>query len=308
MDWNFIAQILFSAIRAGTPLLLVALGELVLERSGVLNLGQEGVMLMGAVAGFAMALSTGNAWAGVGMAMLIGALMALLFGVLVLSLACNVYAAGLALAIFGSGLSAFIGSDFIGQSIEGFDRLPVPVLSAIPIVGPALFTHDALVYLSWGLAAVIGWWLGHSRGGLMLRAIGENPQAAHANGLPVLKVRYLAVLFGGAMSGLGGAYLSLAYTPMWSEGMTAGRGWIALALVVFAMWRPGRLVFGAYLFGFAGILHLVLQGAGWNVPSNLLAMLPYGLTILALIWLSRNRVASALHTPRSLGQTFMPGD
>lgn len=304
---ELLTNILAATVVAGTPLLLVALGELICERSGVLNLGQEGMMLMGAVAGFVATLSTGSLAAGVAAAILTGVGMALLFGFMAVTLAANQYAAGLALTIFGTGLSAFAGSGFVGESIEGFERLAIPLLSDIPVIGHALFNQDLLVYFSFFAVIVISLFLRRSRAGLILRAVGESPDSANANGLRVLTVRYLAVAFGGAMAGLAGAYLSLAYTPMWTENMTSGRGWIALALVVFASWRPGRLLLGAYLFGAASILHLVLQGFGWRSPTELLAMLPYAVTILMLIFLSFDPVRTRLNTPLSLGQPYRPG-
>lgn len=304
---ELLTNILAAMVVAGTPLLLVALGELICERSGVLNLGQEGMMLMGAVAGFVVALTTGSLAVAVFAAVFAGIGMALLFAFMAVTLAANQYAAGLALTIFGTGLSAFVGAGFVGESINGFERVAIPLLSDIPVIGRVLFHQDPLVYLS--LVAFVGIWLflHHSRGGLLLRAVGEDPEAANANGLKVLVVRYLAVAFGGGMAGLAGAYLSLAYTPMWTENMTAGRGWIALALVVFATWRPERVLIGAWLFGAASILHLVLQGLGWRASTELLAMLPYVVTILMLVLLSWNPARTRLNTPLSLGQPYRPG-
>lgn len=304
---EMLTNVLAAMVVAGTPLLLVALGELICERSGVLNLGQEGMMLMGAVAGFVTALTTGNLALAVIVAMLAGVGMSLLFAFMAVTLAANQYAAGLALTIFGTGLSAFVGAGFVGESIDGFERLAIPLLSDIPVIGRVLFHQDVLVYFSLAACAGIALFLRNSRGGLLLRAVGESPESANANGLKVLTIRYLAVAFGGAMAGLAGAYLSLAYTPMWTENMTAGRGWIALALVVFATWRPGRVLLGAYLFGAASILHLVLQGLGWRSSTELLAMLPYVITILMLILLSFNPVRTRLNTPLSLGQPYRPG-
>ncbi len=304
---EMLTNVLAATVVAGTPLLLVALGELVCERSGVLNLGQEGMMLMGAVAGFVAALSTGSLAAGVFAAVLTGIAMSMLFALMAVTLAANQYAAGLALTIFGTGLSAFLGSGFVGQSIAGFDKLAIPLLSELPVIGKVLFTQDLLVYVSLLLLVAVMLFLAKTRGGLLLRAVGESPTAANANGLKVMTVRYLAVAFGGGMAGLAGAYLSLAYTPMWTEGMTAGRGWIALALVVFASWRPERVLLGAYLFGAASILHLVLQGLGWHISTELLAMLPYLVTILMLVLLSWNPARTRLNTPLSLGQPYRPG-
>ncbi|MAK51803.1 MULTISPECIES: ABC transporter permease [unclassified Marinobacter] len=304
---ELLTNVLAATVVAGTPLLLVALGELICERSGVLNLGQEGMMLMGAVAGFVAALTSGSLVVGVAAAVLAGTGMSLLFAFMAVSLAANQYAAGLALTIFGTGLSAFLGAGFVGQSIDGFTRVAIPFLSDIPVLGRVLFDQDPLVYLSLIVFVGVAIFLRHTRGGLLLRAVGEDPEAANANGLKVLVVRYLAVAFGGGMAGLAGAYLSLAYTPLWTENMTAGRGWIALALVVFATWRPERVVLGAYLFGAASILHLVLQGLGWKSSTELLAMLPYVVTILMLVLLSWNPARTRLNTPLSLGQPYRPG-
>ncbi|MDO3721207.1 ABC transporter permease [Marinobacter sp. chi1] len=303
---EMLTNILAATVVAGTPLLLVALGELICERSGILNLGQEGMMLMGAVAGFIAALSSGSLLVGLIAAIATGVAMSLFFGFMAITLAANQYAAGLALTIFGTGLSAFVGSGFVGNSIEGFTRVALPVLSDIPVIGRVLFDQDPLVYVSFIACAGVAFFISRTRGGLILRAVGEDPDAANANGLKVQAVRYMAVAFGGGMAGLAGAYLSLAYTPMWTENMTAGRGWIALALVVFATWRPGRLLLGAYLFGAASILHLVLQGLGWNSPTELLAMLPYVVTILMLVLLSWDPARTRLNTPLSLGQPYRP--
>jgi len=240
-------------------------------------------------------------------AILAGIAMSLLFAFMAVTLAANQYAAGLALTIFGTGLSAFVGAGFVGRSIDGFERVAIPLLSDIPVLGRILFDQDLLVYFSLLACGGIYMFLRYSRGGLLLRAVGESPESANANGLKVLTIRYLAVAFGGGMAGLAGAYLSLAYTPMWTENMTAGRGWIALALVVFATWRPERVLLGAYLFGAASILHLVLQGLGWRSSTELLAMLPYVVTILMLILLSFNPIRTRLNTPLSLGQPYRPG-
>ncbi|WP_226505642.1 MULTISPECIES: ABC transporter permease [Pseudomonas] len=307
MDMELISNILFATVRCGTPLLLVALGELVCEKSGVLNLGQEGMMLFGAVVGFIVAASTGSLWLGVLLAMAAGMLLSSLFALVALSFNANQVATGLALTIFGVGLSTFVGAAWVGKPLAGFEPLAIPLLSGLPLLGRALFAQDALVYLSFVLFAVIAWVILKSRVGLIVQAVGENPDAASAMGLPVLRVRTLAVLFGGAMAGLAGAYLSLAYTPMWAENMSAGRGWIALALVVFASWRVWRLLLGAYLFGFASILYLVAQGLGLAIPSNLLAMLPYVATIVVLVLLSRDAIRTRLYAPVSLGQPWQPG-
>jgi simple sugar transport system permease protein len=307
MDLDLLSNILYAMVRTGTPLLLVALGELLCEKSGVLNLGQEGMMLFGAVIGFIVALSSGSLWLGVLLAIVAGMLLALLFAAVALGFNANQVATGLALTIFGVGLSTFVGATWVGKPLAGFEPIAIPLLSEIPLLGRMLFAQDALVYLSFALFAGVAWLLLKSRVGLIIQAVGENPDAASAMGLPVLRVRTLAVLFGGAMAGLAGAYLSLAYTPMWAENMSAGRGWIALALVVFASWRVLRVLLGAYLFGLASILHLVAQGIGLAIPANLLAMLPYGATILVLVLLSRDALKTRLFAPLSLGQPWQPG-
>jgi len=307
MDLDLLTNILYAMVRCGTPLLLVALGELVCEKSGVLNLGQEGMMLFGAVVGFIAAIGTGNLWLGVLLAMAAGMLLSALFALVALGCNANQVATGLALTIFGIGLSSFVGAAWVGKPLQGFEPVAIPLLSGIPLLGKMLFSQDLMVYLSFALFALIAWALLKSRIGLVLQAVGENPDAASAMGLPVLRVRTLAVLFGGAMAGMAGAYLSLAYTPMWAENMTAGRGWIALALVVFASWRVFRVLLGAYLFGLASILHLVAQGVGLAIPANLLAMLPYVATILVLVLLSRDAVRTRLFAPVSLGQPWKGG-
>lgn len=296
-----------SVVTAATPLLLAATGELVAEKSGVLNLGVEGMMLAGAVAGFATALATGSATLALLAAALAGAALALLFALLALLLLANQVASGLALTIFGIGLSALFGSAYVGVPVERLPRLDIPGLSDLPVLGPLLFGHDALVYLSLALVPATAWFLLRTRAGTVLRACGENAEAAHALGYPVLGVRCAAVLFGGATAGLGGAYLSLAYTPMWAEEMTAGRGWIALALVVFSSWRPWRLLLGAYLFGGVGILQLHAQSLGlFGVPSQVLSMLPYLATILVLFVIAAGPWRGRLAAPACLGQPFLP--
>ena len=235
-----------------------------------------------------------------------GSFMSLIFAVLVLQLGANQVATGLALTIFGTGLSAFIGSEFVGNTVQGFQPIAIPLLSSIPYLGDILFKHDILVYLSFALAIAIALVANKTRVGLVLKAVGENPHAANAIGIKVLRVRYLAILFGGAMTGLAGSYMSLVYTPMWAENMTAGRGWIALALVVFASWRVGRIMLGAYLFGFASIMHVVLQGLGVDISSNLLAMMPYVATVIVMVVISADQFKEKLLAPRSLGKPFDP--
>jgi len=299
--------ILVSVLTAATPLLLAAIGELVVERSGVLNLGVEGMMLAGAVAGFATALATGSATLAVLAAAAAGATLSLLFGLLALGLLANQVASGLALTIFGIGLSALFGSAYVGVPVERLPRLDLPGLSDLPLLGPLVFGHDALVYLALALVPATSWFLSRTHAGTVLRACGENAEAAHALGYPVRLVRQLAVLFGGATAGLAGGYLSLAYTPMWAEEMTAGRGWIALALVVFSSWRPWRLLLGAWLFGGMGILQLHAQSLGLvAVPSQLLSTLPYLATVFVLTVIAAGPRRQRFAAPACLGQPFLP--
>jgi general nucleoside transport system permease protein len=299
--------ILVTVIGAATPLLLAALGELVVEKSGVLNLGIEGMMLAGAVTAFATAITTGSSGLGILTGALAGALLALIFAVLTMSLLANQVATGLALTIFGIGLSALLGSGFVGTPAERLPRLAVPGMSDLPTLGPLLFRHDFLVYFALFMTAAVAWFLARTRAGMIVRAIGESHEAAHAIGYPVIRIRYLAILFGGVMSGLGGAFLSLSYTPMWVEEMTAGRGWIALALVVFSAWRPWRLLLGAYLFGGVTILQLYAQGSGlFHLPAQLLSMLPYLATIVVLTVISAGPWKGWLNAPACLGKPFHP--
>jgi simple sugar transport system permease protein len=307
MSTEILVASLLTIIGAATPLLLAALGELVAERSGVLNLGVEGMMLGGAVGGFAATLITGSGAIGIVVAALSGALMALLFAVLTLSLLSNQVATGLALTIFGIGVSALIGAAYVGSPVTPLPKLYIPGLSDLPIVGPILFAQDFLVYLSWAMTFAVAWFLTRSRPGMILRAVGESHDAAHAIGYPVIRIRYMAVLFGGAMAGLAGAYLSLSYTPQWVENMSAGRGWIALALVVFAAWRPWRALVGAYLFGGVTIIQLSAQTTGFvNVPSQVMSMLPYIATILVLVVISAGPWRGRLNAPACLGTPFRP--
>jgi simple sugar transport system permease protein len=298
--------ILVAAVAAGTPMVFAALGELITEKSGVLNLGVEGMMLMGAVTGFAVASQTGNPWLGALGGMVAGAAMALIFAVLTLNLMANQVASGLALTLFGVGLSAFLGKPYESVSLVVAPPPEIPLLSQIPVLGPLLFKYHVLVYVSWALFAAIAWFLYRSRAGLVLRSIGESPESAHAIGYPVIRIRYLATLFGGAMAGLGGAYLSEFYAPLWVEGMTAGRGWIALALVVFATWRPARVMIGAYLFGGVTIAQFFAQGAGISIASQFLSSLPYLATIVVLVFISRNLATIRLNAPVSLAKSYRP--
>ncbi len=294
---------LFSMIVAATPLIFAGIGELVTERSGVLNLGVEGMMLMGAVAAFATAFTIGSTPLAVIAGGLAGAAMALVFCVVSISLLANQAATGLALTIFGIGASGLIGQGFVGQALEPLAQLDLP-LTRDTAIGRILLSHDAMVYLALVLAGAVAWFLSHTRAGLALRAVGDNHDSGHALGLPVIRIRYLATLFGGAMAGLGGAYLSLAYTPMWGENMTAGRGWIALALVVFATWRPWRLVAGAYLF--AMVTQLQFYGQDWGLPiaSQFLAMAPYLATVVALVIISSDVNLTKANAPACIGRPF----
>jgi ABC-type uncharacterized transport system permease subunit len=299
-----LTDFILSVMATSTPLLLAATGELVTEKSGVLNLGLEGMMLVGAVAGFAVAYHSGSVTLGVLGGALAGTALALVFAVLTLSFLANQVATGLALTIFGTGLSALVGSPYVGIAIEPMPALVVPGLTSLPLVGPVLFGQNAFVYLSFAVLAGVGWFLHRSHAGLILLAVGDSHDAAHAIGYDVIGIRYLATAFGGAMSGLAGAHLSLGYSPSWAENMTAGRGWIALALVVFSTWRPIWLLVGAYLFGGIMYLSLYVQGTGLAIPSQLLAALPYLATIAVLVAISRDRARIRLNAPACLGLPF----
>ena len=299
-------SILLTIATAATPLLIAALGELVVERSGVLNLGVEGMMIMGAVCGFAGAVLGGSPWVGLVTGVLAGALFSLLFAFMTLSIAANQVATGLSLTILGLGLSGMIGESFVGRAGSKLPNLYIYGLSDLPLVGRLLFGQDPVFYLSILLAAGVAWFLFRTRKGLTLRSVGDSPSSAHALGIPVIRYRYLAVLFGGACAGLAGAHLSLVYTPQWVENMSAGRGWIALALVVFASWRPIRVVAGAYLFGAVTIGQLHAQALGLGIPAQLLSSLPYVATVLVLVFMSRNKRLTLVNTPASLGRSFVP--
>ncbi|MDQ6432898.1 ABC transporter permease [Mesorhizobium sp. LHD-90] len=298
--------ILLTIATAATPLLIAGVGELVVERSGVLNLGVEGMMIMGAVTGFGAALATGSPWLGFLAALVVGALFSLLFAVLTLSLATNQVATGLALTLLGLGFSGMLGERFVGMPGIKLGNLDIPYLSDLPVVGKLVFGQDPIFYLSVILTGGVAWFLFRTRAGLTLRSVGDNHGSAHALGINVIGIRYLAVMFGGACAGVAGAYLSLVYTPQWVENMTAGRGWIALALVVFASWRPWRVLAGAYLFGAVSIGQLHAQALGIGVPSQLLSSLPYLATIAVLVLISRNRRLTMINTPASLGRPFVP--
>jgi ABC-type uncharacterized transport system permease subunit len=295
---------MMTMMTAATPLVFAATGELVCEKSGVLNLGVEGMMLIGAVFGFAAVALTGQPLAGLLAGSLCGLVAALIFAVLTLTLLSNQVATGLALTIFGTGLSALVGLDYVGETIEQIRSIHIPVLSDLPVIGRLLFGHDPLVYLAIIILALSGWFLKHTRWGMILRAVGDSDVSAHAIGYPVIAIRYAAVAFGGAMAGLGGAYLSLVYTPLWAENMTAGRGWIALALVVFASWRPSRVLLGAILFGGITILQLNAQAAGLGIPGAFMSMLPYIATIVVLVLISRDAIRIRLNAPACLGKPF----
>ena len=302
MDLSAINPILFVAgfLVAATPLIFAAVGELVVEKSGSLNLGVEGMMIVGAICGFATAVETGSPLLGFAAAAVGGALLSLLFAFLTQVALANQVASGLALTLFGLGLSALLGQSYVGIKPPRLEDINFGPLADIPVIGPILFTHDIILYL--GLVLVAGVWavLKFTRAGLVLRAVGESHDAAHALGYKVKRIRTLAILFGGACAGLGGAYISLIRVPQWTEGMTAGAGWIALALVVFASWKPWRLLLGAYLFGGITQLQLNLQGAGVAIPVEYLAMSPYLITIVVLVILSRDTSAA----PACLGRTF----
>ena len=299
--------ILVGTLAAATPLIFAGLGELVVERTGVLNLGVEGMMLIGAIAGFAAAAETGyGAAAGLPAGALAGAATGMIFAFFALSLAANQAACGLALTIFGLGLSAFIGQSYVSYSLPGLKAIAIPFLSDIPLLGPVLFKQDAVVYLSIIAYGAVAWTLTKTRLGLLLKAVGESPESAHAIGYPVILIRFGAVAFGGAMAGIAGAYLSTVYTPLWVQNMSAGRGWIAVALVVFATWKPTRLLFGAYLFGFVTILQFHAQGLGIMLPVQFLAALPYVATVVVLVLISRDRKVLQNNLPASLGKPFLP--
>ena len=300
-----LVPLLVSVVTAATPLALASLGELVTERAGVLNLGVEGLMLVGAVAGFAVMSATGSDVLGVLAGAGAGVALAAVFAALTLGLATSQVATGLALTILGQGLSTLAGARLTGRTVPALPKLAIPVVSDVPVIGPLLLHQDGLVYASLAAAFVLSAVLRTSRLGLVLRAVGENDDAAHRLGYRVLRIRLLAVLFGGAMGGLGGAYLSLAYTPLWAEGMTAGRGWIALALVVFGSWRPLAVLAGAYLFGGIEVLQLYLQGSGLiHVPSQLFSTVPYVATIVVLALMSSGRARRTLAAPACLGKPF----
>ena len=298
--------VILTIITASTPLLLAAIGELVTERSGVLNLGVEGMMIMGAVCGFAAALTSGSPMLGVAAGLVAGVVMSLLFAFLTQTLMTSQVATGLSLTLLGLGLSGLIGEAFTGLPGVKLEALDIPFLSDIPFIGPIIFGHDILVYASLAITAGTAYVLFRTRLGLIITAVGGNHHSAHALGYNVIRVRYGCIAFGGACSGLAGAYLSLAYTPQWIENMSSGRGWIALALVVFSTWLPKRLLIGAYLFGTVWIMGLYVQALGVAIPAQLLSSLPYLVTIVALIIISGNKTLTKVNTPACIGQPFVP--
>lgn len=298
--------VLLTIFTAATPLLLAATGELIAERSGVLNLGVEGMMITGAIGGFAFAQITGNPYVGALAGALVGAGFSLLFGFVVLTLVANQVATGLSLTILGLGLSGLWGEAYIGRPGVKLSPIEIPLLADLPLVGPLLFHQDIIFYISIALVFSVSYFLFRTDAGLKLRAVGDNHHSAHSLGINVIAVRYLAVMFGGACAGLAGAHLSLVYTPQWVENMSAGRGWIALALVVFASWRPFRVLAGAYLFGAVGIAQLHAQALGVGIPSQFLTALPYIATVVVLVLISGNRRLTLINTPATLGKGFVP--
>ena len=302
-----LALLVAATLNAGTVLAIAGLGLLINERAGIVNLGAEGMMLVAAIAGFATAVHTGNDWIAFGAGALAGGVLAAAFGVLVIWLNTNQYATGLALSLFGTGFSAFAGIRYTQEKLGARPHFEIPGLADIPFVGPALFRQHPMVYLAIALTFALAWFLYRSRAGLVLRAVGESPESAHALGYPVRRIRLFAVVVGGALCGVAGAYLSVIYTPLWVEGMVAGKGWIALALTTFATWRPTRVLLGAYLFGGVTMLQFQLQSQGVQVPSQMLSMLPYVATIVVLVLISRNATWIRVNMPASLGKSFFPG-
>ena len=301
------ALLFASMLNAGTVLALAALGLLINEKAGIVNLGAEGMLLCSAIAGFATVVHTGSDWVGFAAGAGAGALLAAIFGFLVIWLNTNQYATGLALSLFGAGFSAFAGVKYVQEKLPERPHFAIPGLADIPLLGPAVFRQHPMVYLAIALTAALAWFFYRSRAGLVLRAIGESPESAHALGYPVRRLRLAAVVVGGALCGLSGAYISVIYTPLWVEGMVAGKGWIALALTTFATWRPARVLLGAYLFGGVTMLQFHLQGEGVQIPSQFLSMLPYLATIVVLVAISRNASFIRVNMPASLGKPFFPG-
>jgi general nucleoside transport system permease protein len=303
---NEFALLIASTLAAGTPLAIAGLGLLLNERVGVLNLGAEGLMLVGAVTGFAVSFHTGSDWAGFAAGALAAAIVAAAFGWLVIWLNTNQYATGLAVALFGSGFSAFVGVSYVGRKLTDRGQPPLPVLGDLPFLGTALFRQHPMVYVAIALTLAMAAFLYRTRAGLVLRSIGESPDSAHALGYPVRRIRLLAVVVGAALCGVAGAFLSVVYAPLWVEGMVAGRGWIALALTVFATWRPARVLLGAYVFGGVTMLQFSLQASGVQVAAQFMSMLPYLATIFVLVLISRNPAWIRRNMPASLGKPFIP--
>jgi ABC-type uncharacterized transport system permease subunit len=301
------ALLVAATLSAGTILAIAALGLLINEKAGIVNLGAEGMMLCAAIAGFATVVHTGNSWLGFVAGMAAGAVLAAIFGLLVIWLNTNQYATGLALSLFGAGFSAFAGIRYVQEKLPEQAQFHIPLLGDIPFIGPALFRQHPMVYIAMAIAAGLVWFLYRTRSGLVLRSVGESPESAHALGYPVRRIRLAAVVAGGALCGLAGAYVSVVYTPLWVEGMIAGKGWIALALTTFATWRPARVLLGAYLFGGVTMLQFHLQSLGVDIPSQVLTMLPYLSTIVVLVLISRNPLWIRVNMPTSIGKPFYPG-
>ena len=301
------ALLIAATLNAGTVLAIASLGLLINEKVGIVNLGAEGIMLCAALAGFATVVHSGSTLVGFAAGMAAGALLAAIFGLLVIWLNTNQYATGLALSLFGGGFSAFAGTGYVQARLPEQSQWAIPVLGDVPFIGPALFRHHPMVYFAMVLTLALIWFLYRTRTGLVLRSVGESPESAHALGYPVRRIRLAAVVAGGALCGLAGAYISTVYTPLWVEGMVAGKGWIALALTTFATWRPARVLLGAYLFGGVTMLQFHLQGAGVNVPSQFLTMMPYVATVVVLALISRNPAWIRVNMPSSIGKPFHPG-
>jgi simple sugar transport system permease protein len=306
MDASY-ALLIAATLNAGTVLAIASLGLLINEKAGIVNLGAEGMMLCSAIAGFATVVATGSDTMGFLAGIAAGALMAGIFGGLVIWLNTNQYATGLALSLFGAGFSAFAGISYVQEKMPERPQFEIPFLTDIPFFGPALFRQHPLVYLTVIFAGALIWFFYRTRAGLILRSVGESPESAHALGYPVRRIRLAAVMTGGALCGLAGAYISIIYTPLWVEGMVAGKGWIALALTTFATWRPARVLLGAYLFGGVTMLQFHLQGIGVDIPSQLLSMLPYLSTIIVLALISRNPRWIRINMPAAIGKPFYPG-
>ncbi len=305
MNQDILVAILATAITAGTPILFAALGEILAERAGVLNLGVEGMMLVGAVCGFICALQTANPWAGMFLAMLAGGLLALIHAFLTVTMKANQVVSGLALTMFGTGLSGYLGKSYVGTALPvPFENYTVPVLGNIPLLGPVFFQHDPMVYISYLLVPALWFLIFRTKAGLHMRAVGENPAAADSVGVNVFLTRYIYVIAGGMLTGIGGAYLSLNYVPSWMENMTAGRGWIAVALVIFATWNPVHALWGSYLFGGIDALGFRLQTLNVLVSPYFLKMLPYLLTIAVLILVTRRNMVNRIGSPRALGLPY----